>query len=169
MMRWVCIYTRPRAEVTAKWAFDAGKLESFLPMARMRSHKRGEGLVIRPIFPRYVFACIELEEQVAWILQRREVVSILSHDGAPIPVPPRIIDQLKIAVSSGVFEERRDSGLQPGDRVRVSRGPLAEVFGTMMRLKARDRAEVLLKLFGHFRKVEIALDELSQISSGTRY
>src|SRR5262245_19396083 len=139
--QWVCIYTKPRNEVLAKFAFDALQLEAFLPMAKVRSHKRGDGYMLRPIFPRYLFARVDGEQQIAWIIRRKEVVAILSQDGRPTPVPQGVIDSLKVSMIAGTFDERRKSP-RAGDRVRISRGPFSGFIGKLWRLKAQDRGEI---------------------------
>lgn len=63
----------------------------------------------------------------------------------PCPVPEGIVEDLLARVNTAGLVDLADA-LQPGDRVQLARGPFAGAVGTLMRLDAGGRVEMLLQL-----------------------
>src|SRR5262249_11396108 len=99
-------------------------------------------------FPRYLFIVLDLERD-RWLSVRSTVgVSRLftTQDGRPVPVPVGIVESL-IERSDGIVT-RMDAGLVKGQQVRILCGPFADLIGTLERLDAAGRVQVLLQLMG---------------------
>jgi hypothetical protein len=73
------------------------------------------------------------------------VARLFTHrDGRPVPVPAGIVEQLIVHSEDDLA--RLDSGLVKGQRVRILTGPFADFVGTLARLDAAGRVQVLLEM-----------------------
>src|SRR5262249_41113972 len=69
-----------------------------------------------------------------------------TQDGRPVPVPVGIVESLIGRSEGGIA--RLDIGLAKGQQVRILSGPFADFVGTLERLDAAGRVQVLLELMG---------------------
>jgi transcriptional antiterminator RfaH len=69
-----------------------------------------------------------------------------TQEGRPVPVPVGVVEAL-IARSEANLT-RLDSGLVKGQNVRILRGAFADFVGTLERLDAAGRVQVLLEMMG---------------------
>jgi transcriptional antiterminator RfaH len=134
-------------------------IHSYLPLIPLRRHRRGSAQrVIEPLFPRYLFTRLDLEEigvsVVAFTPGLRDFVRM---DGQPVVVADAIVSEIQSQLASGAAEQRQ---LQPrfhsGDPVRVKDGPLAGLNALFERqLPGRLRARILVQLLGGQRPIEL--------------
>ena len=100
--------------------------EVYSPRIRSPQGSRRED-VTRPLFPGYCFVAIVLQWHAArW---SPGVVRIVLDGAVPANVPDCIIAQLHERERNGVIELPKLPGMRAGDRVRVTRGPLAGLAG----------------------------------------
>jgi transcription antitermination factor NusG len=71
---------------------------------------------------------------------------LTTQDGRPIPVPAGIVEAL-IEQCDGNMT-RLDTRLVKGQHVRILSGPFADFVGTLERLDATERVQVLLEMMG---------------------
>jgi transcriptional antiterminator RfaH len=152
--RWACVHTEPRQEVKAKWGIDALGCRSFLPMRKIRSHKRGEGLVLRPLFQGYAFA--EVWSDWGPINSIDGVRRVICHDGVPVRVPDGVIEELRRDCGMGLFDEHTPKSLSVGDRVRLIDGPFRDHIAMIIAMR-RNSVSILWTFLGSTRRVEVAL------------
>jgi transcriptional antiterminator RfaH len=147
MTRWFVVHTQPQAEAKAARHLSNQGFHCFLPrIVKHTRHARQTRSVLAPLFPRYLFVRIDLEE-TRWrsINGTRGVVGLLTSGPQPLPVPAGIVEALldksdgdgaipmttlglffkglKVKIKSGVFAgltgEIEDCVGQGYDRVRV--------------------------------------------------
>jgi len=139
----------PRAEKKAAWHLTAQGFRSYLPMVRKTvRHARKLTTVHAPVFPRYLFVALDLERD-RWLCVRSTigVARLVTYgDGMPIPVPLGVVEALLAKSESNVL--RLDMDLEKGQDVRVSSGPFADIIGTLHRVDANGRVQVLLQIMG---------------------
>ena len=156
---WYAVYTRPQAERTALENLLRQGYRAYLPCYRaVVSHARRRRSVLRPLFPRYLFAGVE-GAAMRWrpILSTLGVSGIVRAGDEPVPVPPEIVASLREHEAAGLFDRlatRRP--LRLGTLVRVTTGAFEEMVGQLLELHERDRVVVLLEVLG--RKVRTQLD-----------
>ncbi len=112
MASWIVVHTRPLHEEFVARGIDRLRLEAFIPKyQREIFHARRVEVRELPLYPSYLFARVELEDD-AWkhIWTVRGVKDIL---GKPTPVGDNVVSSLGCAK---VVE------LTAGDRVRFRRG-----------------------------------------------
>src|SRR5215472_5392753 len=146
--RWFLVHTLPKSERKAAWHLGAQGFGSFLPQfEKTIRHARQLRTVRAPLFPRYLFVVLDLKRD-PWLSVRSTVgVSrLFTQDGRPVPVPVGVVEAL-IAQSDGNVT-RLDAHLVKGQQVRVLSGPFADFIGTLERLDAVGRVQVLLEMMG---------------------
>ena len=154
MLSWYAVYTRPQAEMKALENLLRQGYDAYLPRYRTQvSHARRLQTVLRPLFPRYLFAGID-RGAMRWrpILSTVGVSDVVRRGDQPMPVAPEIVMALREQERAGVFERlarRRPPGL--GEMVRISAGAFEDMIGRLIELRDQDRVVVLLDLLG--RKV----------------
>jgi transcriptional antiterminator RfaH len=150
-MRWYAIYTRPHDETKALEHLLRQGYSAYLPRYRTQiSHARRRQTVLRPLFPRYLFAGID-RASMRWrpILSTVGVVDVVRSGDEPTPVPSAIVAMIREREEAGGFDrlDPRQS-LRIGELVRVTAGALEDMVGRLVELRDQDRVVVLLELLG---------------------
>lgn len=131
---WNAIYVKSRHEFKVAERLGNAGVETFLPtIDRLSSWKDRRKLVTFPLFPGYLFIHIESEPlKRITILKEKGVVRFLGlSNNEPESMPEEQIMSLKRLVDS---REKIDPYpyLKGGQRVRIRRGPLSGVEGTLV-------------------------------------
>jgi transcriptional antiterminator RfaH len=158
VMHWYAIYTRPHEETKALQHLLRQGYSAYLPRYRTRiSHARRHQTVLRPLFPRYLFAGID-RESMRWrpILSTVGVVDIVRTGDEPAPVPSEIVAAIREREDAGGFDrlDPRQS-LRLGELVRVTAGALEDMVGMLVELHDQDRVVVLLELLGRAVRAQL--------------
>ena len=161
MMRWYAVYTRPHDETRALEHLLRQGYSAYLPRYRSRiSHARRHQTVLRPLFPRYLFAGLD-RTLMRWrpILSTIGVADVVRAGAEPAPVPPGIIAAIREREDAGGFD-RLDSrqSLRLGELVRVTEGALEDMVGRLVELREQDRVVVLLELLGRGVRAQLRAD-----------
>lgn len=93
---WRVFYTRSRAEKQIEASLERQEYEVFLPKCEeIRQWKDRKKRVVLPLFPGYIFACVNERERLE-VLQLDGVVRNVCMDGQPCSLTEDEIDQLRI-------------------------------------------------------------------------
>lgn len=168
--RWYCVQTNPRQERAARgWIGEQG-FEVFLPEYLREDRKAVGGKVRRSriptvLFPNYLFVRFDRDDKRGlWrnINVTRGVVRLLATmEGAPIPVPTALVDELLNSVDGGylqVTDETKPIRYRKGQYLRVVDGALEGFVGLYVG-SDRQRVGILLEIMGAVR--EVFIPELS--------
>jgi transcriptional antiterminator RfaH len=162
MISWYAVYTRPQAEAKALDNLLRQGYAAYLPRYRTEvSHARRRRSVLRPVFPRYLFAGID-RAAMRWrpILSTSGVSDVVRAGDEPMPVMPEIVEVLRERERTGVFDRlARRRSLRLGERVRISAGAFEDMIGRLVELPDHDRVVVLLEVLG--RPVRTQLETAS--------
>jgi transcriptional antiterminator RfaH len=147
--RWFLVHTQPKGERKAEFHLRAQGFRIFLPkIQKTIRHARQLRTVRAPLFPRYLFAILDLERD-RWSPIRSTIgVSrlVTTLAGQPIPVPAGIVESLIARSDHDVTS--LDADMVEGQRVRILSGPFADLVGTLARLDEAGRVRVLLEMMG---------------------
>ena len=159
MIAWYAVYTKPQGEAKALENLQRQGYQAYLPRYRAEiRHARRRQTVLRPVFPRYLFAAFDAGAQ-RWrpILSTLGVCDLVRAGGEPMPVPAEIVAALQEQEGTGAldFLARRRS-LRLGEMVRISAGAFEDMLGRLVELRDQDRVVVLLDVLG--RAVRTQLD-----------
>lgn len=104
---------------------NVGEMEVYFPRMRARMQVGGRPrLVMRPLFPRYVFARYRWDTAARFVASRPQVIGVVHFGGTPSVVAAGVIEELKrwsLDAEPEVFDPT--TGLKPGQRVVILSGP----------------------------------------------
>lgn len=130
---WYAVLTRSRQEKAASSMLDAVGVPNFLPLvSETRQWSDRKQVVSVPLFPGYLFVRILLSDLQLSVLRVPGVVTFIGNRKGPQAIPDAEIDGIKTVLSCRV-KCTPCSIPKLGDRVRVVRGLLAGVEGTLVR------------------------------------
>lgn len=147
--RWYAVHCRPHREGAARNHLARQGYDVFLPLQeRMRRHARRIDKVRRPFFPGYLFVQLDITRD-AWrpINGTVGVLRIVMQGEAPAPAPRGAVEALKARCNADDILSWQPS-LEPGQAVKITAGPFADLVGALDRLDGPQRVRVLLNLLG---------------------
>lgn len=138
---WYAVYTRHQHEKVAARNLAQKRFEVFLPLFQVahRWKDRTKKLSL-PLFPCYLFLRGRIEQRLD-LLSTPGVCSLVTFAGQPAVVAEEEVKAVRRAIESNARVEPFPYW-KSGDRVRVIRGPLDGIEGTLVR--ARDGAARLI-------------------------
>jgi transcription termination/antitermination protein NusG len=152
--RWYAIWTRSRHEQVVRSQLDEQQIVAFLPMiTRWSRWKDRKKKVDFPLFPGYVFAQFTAARRLA-VLKCTGVVSIVSFNGEPVPVPDQEIESIRTLVESTLPYDPCPM-IKTGTRVEVMHGPLKGVVGRLTRKGPQERLVLSVDLIGQAVSVQV--------------
>lgn len=152
--RWYAIWTRSRHEQVVRTQLDEKQVAAFLPtMTRWSRWKDRKKKIDVPLFPGYVFARFDPAERLA-VLKLSGVVSIVSFNGEPAPVPDHEIEGIRTLVASTLPYDPCPT-IKTGTIVEVSHGPLKGVIGRLTRKGTQSRLVLSVDLIGQAVSVQV--------------
>ncbi|HZI20299.1 MAG TPA: transcription termination/antitermination NusG family protein [Pyrinomonadaceae bacterium] len=147
---WYVIYTHAKQEARAANNLAAWGLETFFPRIR-----EGRGLthksaspIIKPLFPRYVFARFDANVLYQKVCFTRGVHSVVNFGGMPAAVDDEIIRLIESQLGPDGFVNLCEE-FKPNERVIIKGGPLKNLVG------------IFLKEVNESRRVAVLLDAVS--------
>jgi transcriptional antiterminator RfaH len=163
---WYVIHTHPKQEERAERNLRSEGLQTFYPRIKERRFNKytGEiGYVIKPLFPRYLFARFDPYVWLREVRYTRGVHCVVSLGESPTPVDGEIIAIIRSRLGDDGFV-RIGEKFHPGDLVMVKDGPLKSFVGLFERdMRDSDRVMVLLTTVGYQAHVMIERDLLKKI------
>jgi transcriptional antiterminator RfaH len=160
MISWYAVYTRPQAEAKALENLLRQGYAAYLPRYRTEiSHARCRQTVLRPVFPRYLFAGVDRAGR-RWrpILSTAGVSDLVRAGDEPMPVAFEIIEALREQESAGVFDRlARRRSLRLGELVRITAGAFEDMIGRLVELRDQDRVVVLLEVLGRTVRTQLEM------------
>lgn len=154
MPEWYAIWTRSRHEQVVREQLEKKGYEAFLPtITRWSRWKDRKKKIDWPLFPGYCFARFNPRDRLP-ILKCSGVVSIISFEGEPAPIPEREIDGIRQLVESDLAYDPCPL-IREGMQVEVVHGPLKGVVGRLVRKNEKARLVLSVDLIGQAVSVEV--------------
>ncbi len=153
--RWFAVWTRSRHEQVVREQLEQKNIEAFLPtLPRWSRWKDRKKKIDWPLFPGYCFARFNPDDALP-VLKVQGVVSIVSFEGKPAPIPDYELESIRVLVASELQFDPCPL-LHEGMMVEVVQGPLKGVVGRLMRKDAKHARLVLsVDLIGQAVSVEV--------------
>jgi transcriptional antiterminator RfaH len=146
-LKWFVIHTQPQQEARAEDNLKTLDVETFFPISSQRRFRanRRKPQILKPLFPRYIFARFVVSDLLHKVRFTRGVNDVVSCGGKPAPVDNEIIWTIKSRVGAdGTINF--DEQLQPGMKVKIEDGPFKDFSAIFERkLKGSDRVMLLLQ------------------------
>jgi transcriptional antiterminator NusG len=160
--RWYAIWTRSRHEQVVRRQLTEHHLTVFLPtLTKWSRWKDRRKQVEFPLFPGYVFGKFRAGER-AVVLKCPGVVSIVSFNGEPAPVPEVEIENIQTLVNSTVPYDPCPM-IKTGAMVQVTHGPLRGVVGRLARKGTQARLVLSVELIGQAVSVQVDAADVKEM------
>ena len=151
---WFAIWTRSRHEAAVLDQLLGKGVEAFLPtIPRWSRWKDRKKRIDWPLFPGYCFARIDPASTLQ-VLTCSGVVTLVSFEGRPAPIPDGEIDAVRRLVESDLQFDPCPL-IAEGTRVEVVAGPLRGVIGRLVKKGAHARLILAVDLIGQGVSVEV--------------
>lgn len=152
-LQWFAVHTRSRHENVVAQQLRGQEIEHLLPVySSVRRWKDRTKQLTLPLFPGYLFVRIHKSQS----LRVLELPGVARLVGSPKPHPlaDREVDQIQ---QWSLFPHLVEPHpyLRVGQRVRVCRGPMADLDGVLLRKKSTLRLVVSIELIQRAVAVEI--------------
>jgi transcriptional antiterminator NusG len=151
---WFAVWTRSRHEGSVAGQLTGKGLEAFLPtLPRWSRWKDRRKRVEWPLFPGYCFVRIDPAQSLA-VRMCAGVVTVVSANGRPAPIPDAEIESIRTLVTSELQFDPCPL-IREGDMVKVVSGPLRGVTGRLVRKGTHARLMLAVDLIGQGVSVEV--------------
>jgi len=164
--RWFAVWTRSRQEKVAASVLDKLGVPHFLPLkSEIRQWSDRKQTVTVPLFSGYLFVRINmLKDSKIRILNAPGIVGFVGNHCGPLPIPDQQIGDIRAVLARGV-EYSVLPFLEEGDRVRVVRGPLAGVEGTLVRTNSSSRLLIAIDMIQKSIAVSVSRHDIEPVAS----
>ena len=159
---WVLIYTKAKQERKANENLLKQGFKTFLPLIAA-SNKNSEFKSLVPLFPRYLFAQLNLSlDNWTSIKSSYGVSHIVMFGETFTPIPDRIIQLIQDKLDEGSIYKEKISSIefQKGDSLTIKEGYFAGINAIFLVNKSRDRVRLLLKLLNTTVNAEISKSDI---------
>lgn len=161
-LTWLLVATKSRSEFVARQHLERQGFQVCLPQITLRKRKQGTWQqVTEPMFPGYVFVGFVFgEHDIAPIRSTVGCLQVVRFGGQLIPLPALVMRTLLSCAEAplNVAETFRT-----GERLRIESGPFEGLEAVFDMPRGQDRAQVLLKVLGGVRRVEVAATALGPL------
>lgn len=162
MAKWVVVMSKPNCEAMAVENLKQQGYGCYFP--RFKAAGRGNVILKKPLFPRYLFASIDK----VWYSIRgtRGVSHLLMSDNGPAIIPDSAIEAMRAKEDSDGFivlgKDKSPERFHKGDPVKATEGPLTGLDLIYDGMSSHERVKVLATLLG--RQVPVIIEERVLVS-----
>jgi transcription antitermination factor NusG len=160
--KWYAVYTAPQHEKSTLKQLEIRGLESFLPTyetVRIWKNRQRMKLIL-PLFPTYLFVRINSGER-AKVLQSPGVLQIVGNSREYVHLPDSEIEFLRSAFCRQRIEPYHDLAI--GEKVRIKRGAMRGLRGTLVRRSNGVRLVLTLELISQHAAIQVDAEDLEPI------
>ena len=154
---WFVVRTQSRAEEKAAHHLSNQGFVPYLPRYRRRvRHARRDAIVLRPLFPGYLFVHLD-PTQCRWrsINGTIGVREILCNGDDPLSVPACVIDEIKAREDETGAVKLFAPRFMRGQVVRLLDGPMADINGLFEEMRDENRVVLLVSLLGRQVRMQV--------------
>lgn len=164
---WYVLQSKPKKENQVYKQLCAKSIETYYPILTIKP-VNPRASKIRPFFPRYLFIHVDLHQvEISALRWLPGSIGLVEFGDTLANVPDRFISELKkrlyyIQEAGGLVFD----GLEKGDSVRITRGPLEGYDAIFdMRLSGTERVQLLLSMAGRSVTVDVEAGFIKKLNS----
>jgi transcriptional antiterminator RfaH len=165
-IRWYVVHTHPKQEDRADSNLRVLGVRTFNPKMRGCRYNHYTNTLthlVKPLFPRYIFAQFEISDLYHKVRFTRGIHSLVSFGSSPIPIDEAIVAMIQSRMEEDGCVAMHEH-FNPGDKVVIKDGPLRNLAGIFEReLNDADRVRILLQTVSYQAHVEIEKDLVAKI------
>ena len=170
-LAWYAIHTHPKQEDRAAGNLQTFGIEVFLPKLetqRYNPYSNKPTLLVKPLFPNYLFGRFKTNDLLHKARFARGVHSVVSTGNTPSPIADQVIDLIKSRQGmNGLI--KLDDELKAGDEVVIKWGSFQGLKGIFdRRLKGTDRVIILLEAITYQHQVMIPREGIEKAPQAGR-
>ena len=157
--QWFLIYTKPHQEERAKENLENQGDEVFLPMIASEKTKQPQSFSLKPMFPRYLFTKITVEnDNWVHIKSTRGVSHIVVFGDNFTGVPNSVVGYLKSKVDGNDVLKLQTTRkkFQKGDELVIKQGIFQGKDATFLSMSGKERVRVMLSLMNRIMITDIS-------------
>lgn len=163
MTAWFAVYTQSHKEALAAQHLRNQGFETYLPRyQKMRRHAGKTEIVAAPLFPRYLFAGIDMGHQ-RWrsVNGTVGVIGLVMTGDRPVPVPQPVMDEIRAREDDTGFIQLNAPRYRRGQSLRIVEGPMADTQALFEETVDGDRAILLISLLGRMVRTRMPLHQIA--------
>lgn len=162
---WFVVRTKAGDENRANTNLLHQEIETFLPLLKDHYFRGGRMIqTIKPLFPNYLFAKLDLDLQYTKVKWTRGVSRILGNREGPVPISEIVVQTIQDRIGKDNLIEL-EVEMKEGDLVQVTSGPLKDLVGVFQkRMSGKDRVKILLNLIGVDVPVQISKWQIHKVA-----
>jgi transcriptional antiterminator NusG len=163
--QWFAVWTRSRQEKVAASMLNALDVVTFLPLkSEIRQWSDRKCTVTTPLFSGYLFVRMNIDlDSRLQILKTPGVVGFVGNNTGPLPIPNQQIESIRRLLDSGI-DFTVGPLLREGDRIRVIRGSLSGMEGTLVRTSSETRLILSVDLVKRSLSIDVSRHDVELIS-----
>ena len=164
-LSWYVLRTRGQFEKKLATYFDKVGMEYYLPLVtRKRNWSDRVKYIDFPLFPGYIFLRFDWSSEFALAVSHPGAVGFIMHIGKAEVMQDKDIENLKLFVEQAKEIYNDPYGNFPqGQEVMVRSGPFEGVYGTVLRVKNKERIYVQLPLLNQVVSAELGVMDVAKI------
>ena len=160
-LHWYVIRTKPRSEELAQAYLSCHGITTFLPWMQTLTGRSGKDL--NPLFPGYLFAMFDVQENYPLVKWGKGVNTILGYGRYPTPIADEVISIIKARADENNIVKIAYH-FNKNDCVKIRSGPLKDLLGIFdCWVSDSGRVKVLLNLIGYQATVELHYSRLEKL------
>lgn len=167
MKRWYVAHTKAGAERLAEGNLERQGFTAYLPRARLRKRgARGVSTVTVPLFPRYIFIQLDLEN-APWraVNSTYGISRLVSFGERPAHIDDAVIDEIRQREhEDGIVPLTDLVSYEPGESVEITHGAFSDRTGIFKCRSDKERVVVLLNLLGRDLSVTVESDFIQKVA-----
>lgn len=158
---WFLAQTKPNGLGLAREHLARQGILTFTPSEHYTTQYRGKFVSkTRPLFPGYIFVSPSNTQSLSAINATRGISRVVTFGTTPARIPEELVIQLKARCDeTGTLLPFKK--LNPGDEIRVIRGPFAELVGSIDKIEPERRVWAIFEILGTQIRVNLNSDDLS--------
>ncbi len=162
---WFVIQTKPGNEHRVEANLSHQEIEAFLPLFENFQYAQGKLVQkIKPLFPNYLFAKLDIEAHYYKVKWTRGVSKILGVGSEPVPISEKVIWTIRGRMGDNNLV-RLDDGLVQGAVVQFTSGPFKDLLGVFdKKMSDGKRVRVLLNLIGVDVPVQVSRYQIKKVA-----
>ncbi len=163
--QWFVVQTKPGNEHRVETNLSNQEIEVFLPLFETAQYAQGRLVQrIKPLFPNYLFAKLDIETHYYKVKWTRGVSKILGVGSEPIPISEKVIRTIKERMGENNLV-MLDDGLMQGAVVQFTSGPFKDLLGVFdKKMSDGKRVRVLLNLIGVDVPVQVSRYQIKKVA-----
>ncbi len=163
--QWYVIQTKPANEHRVNAHLSGQEITVFLPMLETFHYLKGKMIPkIKPLFPSYLFARLDICAAYYTVKWTRGVHKILGIGSEPVPISETVIRTLRQRMGE-TNVVRLDDDLEKGSLVQFTSGPFRDLVGIFdKKMSAGGRVRILLSLIGVDVSVQVSRHQVKKVA-----